>query len=260
VEKTLGRPGAVQGEEFQVLFPRTDLNVVVQGYPLDSANALASRFTFQALPEDSQKKAQMEGRIYLLASEVPQAMAQAAKGGLEVTALYSPFLDDSPDLKCLRLKGQGTLSGLAWAAKRVLSDTGTPMDPPKTVPPTASPTALATPLPDPHVWSEVQDLLGPGEEKGQTLLYKWDGKDRNIELVFQNHGKETTAFGECGVREGDSKALVEEFLQRHVAVTAVFNYDFDGNRLSLVDFWAVGNGKKLAEDLKEMLAPEETNP
>lgn len=258
VEKTLGRPGVEQGEGFQVLFPRMDLNVVIEGFPLDSANVLVSRFTFKPGPEGSSKKDNVEGQVYLLDSEVPQAMAQAAKGGLEVTALYSPFLDESPCLKCLRLRGVGARSTLAWTAKMVLLATGTPMAlPSKKEDPAVSPTALVTPSPDQNTWGDVRDLLGQGEEEGQTLFYKWGGKDREAFLSFQSHGKDSTALGELAVPEEESKALVEEFLQHHITVTALFTEDSEDTRRSFLDFWAVGEKKKLAEDLKEILGREE---
>jgi hypothetical protein len=255
VEKTMGRPGMEQREGFQILFPRTDLNVVVQGFPLDSANVLVSQFLFQPGPEGKPKKAQMEGRVYLLDSEVPQAMAQALRGGLEITALYSPFLEESPALKCLRLRGEGSRSSLAWAAQMVLSPTGTPMDAPAKNPaPAGSPTALVTPSTNKDAWEDIQGVLGQGEEKGLTLLYKWDGQGKDASLAFQNHGKDITAFGEFSIPEEKSKALVEEFLQRHITVTSRFTEDSAESPRSFVDFWAVGDGKKLAEDLKEILA------
>ncbi len=262
VEKILGRPGKDQGQGLQVLFPRTDLNVVVQGFPLDSANVLVSRLLFQSAPPGKPQKARMEGRVYLLDSEVPQTMAQAARGGLEITALYGPFLEESPALKCLRLRGVGSRSSLAWAAQMVLSTTGTPMDPPaKNVTPVGSPTASATASANQDTWEDVQDVLGQGEQKGLTLMYKWEGKDRDASLAFQNHGKDTTVFGEFSVPEEESKALVEVFLQRHIVVTSRFTEDSTEPPRSFVDFWAVGDGKKLAEDLKEILPQEEVvNP
>lgn len=256
VEKALGRSGEVQGEGFQILFPRTDLNVVVQGYPLDSANLLVSRFTFNPGPAETSKKDRLVGQVYLLDSEVAPALAQAAKGGLEVTALYSPFLDESPGLKCLRLRGDGPRSSLAWAAKMVLSATGTPMILSAETP-SASPTPKVTPSTNSSAWGNVQDLLGPGEEKGLTLLYKWEEEGQEASLIFQIHGNQTTVAGEWTISEEKSKALVEEFLKRHITVTALFNANpGDGSR-TFVDFWAVGDKKNLAEDLKEILGQEE---
>jgi hypothetical protein len=258
VEKALGRPGIAQEEGIQFLFPRTDLNVVVEGYPLDSANVLVSRFDFQPGPEGKTKKAHMEGQVYLLDSEVPEAMAQAVKGGLEVTALYSPFLDASPGLKCLRVKGEGSKSSLAWAAQMVLAATNTPLDaPPAKVTPTVSPTPPAASPRNHDSWGEVQDLLGQGEEKELTLLYKWEEKDRSAALAFQNHGKDTTTFGEISVPPGECRALVEDLLQRRITVTARFTEDSSAPSRGFVDFWAVGERKRLAEDLKEILSQEQ---
>ncbi len=257
VEKILGRPGVEAGQGFQVLFPRTDLNVLVEGFPLDSANALVSRVTFQPAPEGAapggRKKTQVTGQIYLLDSEVPQAMAQAARNGLEMTALYSPFLDSSPALKCLRLRGEGTPSNLAWAAKMVLSATGTPLLAPH---PSSTPTALPTPSPRPSAWQDIQDLLGGGEEKGPTLQYDWSGKSREATLIFQTDVTGTAVLGEFAVPPEDSENLMEELLQRHITLTALFTEKTGTGERDIVGFWAVGRGKKLAEGLKEVLDQE----
>ncbi len=257
VEKALGRPGVVQGEALQIAFPRTDLNVVVQGYPLDSANVLVSRFTFRPGPAGTSKKDSLEGRVYLLDVEVAKALAEAAKEGLEVTALYDPFLGESPSMKCLVLKGQGSRSNLAREAGGVLAATGTPMDPPTSDPKPADASSQADPLPHPNTWGDVQNLLGPGEEKGSTLLYIWEVKNKTASLSIQSHGKDTTVCGELALPEGSSKSLVDELLQRHFAIATVFTENSGDASRNIVDFWAVGDKKKLAGDLKGILAQEE---
>lgn len=257
--KILGRPGQAQGEGTLLLFPRTDLNVMVQGFPLDSATILVSRFSFQPVVQGpaptAPKEARMMGRIYLLDPEVPQALSEAARSSLKITALYSPFLEESPALKCLRLEGDGTLSNLAWAAKMVLSATGTPLTALSTrTGPT--PTAFSASSQEPNGWEEVQDLLGPGEEKGPTLLYEWEGNGRELSLAFQNYGKDTVALGEWTLPQEETQALVEGLLQRHITVTSVSTDYSGGDTLGFVDFWVVGDGKKLAGDFEGILAEE----
>src|SRR5579885_1177606 len=72
VEKILGCPGTLQGGVLRMAFPRTDLNVVVQGIPLEPELGLTSWFAFQALPEaPDARRTWMTGELVLLDQEVP---------------------------------------------------------------------------------------------------------------------------------------------------------------------------------------------
>ena len=123
VEKTLGRPGIATGEGIRFEFPRTDLNVLVHGIPLEPRSLLVTWATFT--PQGS--KADLQAWVLVLGSEVPKVTAQAVKHGLHLTTLDPPFLGASPEVFRLSLSGRGPRPKLAWALKMVLGSTGTPM-------------------------------------------------------------------------------------------------------------------------------------
>lgn len=251
MEKVLGPSGKEEGGRFQMTFPRTDLNVLVKGFPLDSQEALLSRLTFRAVGPKASKGTpiEMTAKLFLMDSELPQAMARALENGLEITAIYDPFLEESPSMKCLRLQGTGSRSNLAWAAKMVLSATGTPLS--------STPGPEGTPSTKGGSWEEVEGLFGPGEVKGSTLAYQgtlaqpWDNAGDGSALVFQREGKGMIALGEVCLPKGKTARLVGALLQRHIGVTALFR-DIPGEApLDGVDFWTEGDGMKPAENLKE---------
>lgn len=248
VAKVLGRPGTEGKDGTQVAFPRTDLNVVVQGLPIVVDPGLASSFTFHT----EGKAAWMTGRVLLTDAEVRPATAQALKNGLTVTALYSPFLDESPSIKCLRLEGRGALTSLAWAAKMVLAATGTPTGPPA-IP--ATPTPLAS-LKDP--WKGLKLLFGPGRDQGRVLSYELVAEglvsqSAQASFSFQRDGKDLAVWGEVRLPEGETADLMAALLQQHFTVTAMVVESNGTERHGLVDFWGRGGEKELSASLKAVL-------
>lgn len=250
VQKVLGPSGMEEGDRFQAAFPRTDLNVLVRGFPLDSAGILVSRFTFKRADPDAPKGTpiQMTAKLFLMDSEVPRAMAKALENGLEITGIYDPFLEESPSMKCLRLQGTGSRANLAWAAKMVLSATGTPF---------SSNTGNPGNNPNPNSsWGEVEDLFGQGDILGPILRYQGMGprfQSPNGEscLFFQKDGKSMITLGEVLIPEGKKARLVGALTQRHIGVTALFTESWGEVRRDWLDFWAVGEGTQPAENLKE---------
>lgn len=252
VEEILGQKGMERGGLFEVRLFRTDLNVVVEGVPLEPEGALVSRFVFKPLAHG----AQMTGKILLLDSEVPKATAQALKNGLEIKALYDPFLNESPALKCLVVEGQGAKASLAWAAKYILSSTDTPVGPgSQGADPIPSPAAS----PKPADGSKIQDSLGIGSLKGRTLQFDFPEdpaapSEEGAFILFQRSGMDCAAYGEWVVPSGAEKGIMEIFSRHHIVLTSFHRQELGGGKpLSILDFWIKGSEGKVAEGLKEAL-------
>ena len=250
VEEILGKKGMAQGDGLQVVFPRTDLNVVVEGVPLEAEGDLVSWFLFKPL----EKGTQLTGKVFLLDTEVPKAMAQALKNGLEIAALYGPFLNESPAIQCLVVKGKGARSSLAWAAKLILSSTDLP-DPPAAPPQSPSPASGEKP----SDWAKVQSILGLGKADGRVLQFEFQaGESLSLEMpssvTFQKSGGRTSALGEFVLKSGDENALVEVLLRNQITVTTLHRQGLGGEKgVSILDFWVTGPEEKIAEGLKEAL-------
>jgi hypothetical protein len=267
VREILGPP-TMEGEAFfKADFPRTDLNVVVRGVPLEP-EGLGSWFLLRF----DGKSTRLTGDIVLLDTEVPKAMAQALRNGLEVTALYSPFLNESPGIKRLCLQGRGARSSLAWAAKLILSSTGTPLgvsdspSGPKDPVATGSPTKNSHP---PLDWSKIQDLLGPGEMKGRTLRFKFPALEdspvtgtgtpaamENVTtFLFQKlEGGHLAAMGTFVLGKEDVDAVMETLIRGHITVTSLWNLGSkEEPRFFFLNFWAEGGEAEVTEALKDAL-------
>src|SRR5438876_1613293 len=88
VDEALGRSGAVSGDVHRYGFPRTDLNVTLEGVTLKPAFALGGWAAFKPMHGG----AMLMGDIVLLETEINPVMAKALANGLEVTAIHNHLL------------------------------------------------------------------------------------------------------------------------------------------------------------------------
>ena len=166
----------------QALYPRTDLNMVVGGIPLEPGMGLTSWTALVPLPPAKPGRAPdflALGEMVLLEEEVPSAQAELKRRSFQVEALLGPYLNGSPAVKHLYFSAQGPQGRLAEGLKalgRILAlSQPRPGKTPSLVPlrrasPTPSPTP--NPLKSPEVlWTQVEAVLGPGERVGKLLNY-----------------------------------------------------------------------------------------
>ena len=92
VDETLGRTAAVSGDVHRYGFPRTDLQVTLDGVTIRPALALGSWAAFKPM----QGGAMVMGDLVLLETEINPVMAKLIENGLEVTAVHNHVLRSSP--------------------------------------------------------------------------------------------------------------------------------------------------------------------
>ena len=94
ISRILGRAGKASGGVYQVSVPRTE-TVTEGGMEVPPALGVATVLNFQ--PTGAQKAA-ITGDFVLIASEVNPVIQALKHNGIEVTALHSHMLDESPRL------------------------------------------------------------------------------------------------------------------------------------------------------------------
>src|SRR3954470_16020223 len=93
VDQTLGRKGATpSGEIHRYGFPRSDLNVTVDGVAIKPAFALGGWVAFQPIPSGG---AMMMGALVLADTEISPVMKKLLDEGLEVSAIHNHLLRTS---------------------------------------------------------------------------------------------------------------------------------------------------------------------
>ncbi len=92
IEKTLGRKGTANGGVLQFGFPRAE-EITDGGMPVPSSMGTATSINFQPTGGG---KAAITGDFVLLGSEVNPVLKTLRENGIEVTALHSHMINDSP--------------------------------------------------------------------------------------------------------------------------------------------------------------------
>src|SRR3954466_3526486 len=92
VDAALGRKAAVTGDVHRYGFPRTALNVTLDGVTIKPALALGGWVAFKPMHGG----AMVMGDLVLLQSEVNPVMQKLLEVGIEVTAIHNHLLRSTP--------------------------------------------------------------------------------------------------------------------------------------------------------------------
>src|SRR5438046_5267642 len=117
IDELTGLKGKMNEKEgvYKVTFPRDDVKVVVDGWPMPPFMGLG---TWAAFKGESDKAIVM-GDTVLFEDEVNSAMSVALDNGLSVTALHNHFFFDQPEVFFMHIEGEGTVDKLAGAVKKM---------------------------------------------------------------------------------------------------------------------------------------------
>lgn len=289
VEEILSRPGTEQGDVFRIDIPRDDLNVTVQGAPLETGLALVSRFYFKALP----KGTLLWGDLVLLEQEVPRVTALMIQNGFQTAEVHSFLPNESPAVKMLHIRGRSSRANLARALKRVLSvkplfensEKSAQASPASGLvfPPAAKATPIKSPVND---WESMEAVLGQGTVEGKILHYEYPlgfaVVDNGVEIPpfmgmesdlrfqkvqgtstrkknFWNFGKGSGVSKELAAGTGvflvtpDQVAPVKEILTRNHAVVTEVRELQTSPKVFSVYFWVLGQTSEVAQGLHDVL-------
>jgi hypothetical protein len=133
VDQALGRSGATQPDGVRRYgFPRSDLQVQLDGIAIKPALALGSWIAFQPMGTSSVAM----GDLVLTPEEVNPVMSALLKGGIHVTAVHNHLLRSSPQTIYMHVRGQGDAARLAATLRAALALSHTPLQPSAAAPQT----------------------------------------------------------------------------------------------------------------------------
>lgn len=259
VDAALGKAGAVSGEIHRYGFPRTDLDVTLDGVTLKPAFALGGWVAF--VPAHG--GVMIMGDLVLLETEINPVMRKLIDSGLSITAIHNHLLRASPATFYMHVGGQGDPVKIATALRAALAESKTPFNPPPAA--AASPPAidLDTAKLDETigvkgranggVYQFVVPRRDPVTEMGMTLPPGPTGVA--IAINFQPTGDGKAAITGDFVLTGEEvNPVIRAFRANGIDVTAIHSHMLDEQpRLFFVHFWANDDALKLAKGLREAI-------
>ena len=115
---TGGKPEAADGT-VKVSFPRVDVPIQVDGWPMPAFMGLTSWAAFTP-GEKPGVEAMVMGDLVAVEDEVSPMMSALLDGGVEVTALHNHFFYDKPKVYFMHIGGEGTVDRLGKGVRAAL--------------------------------------------------------------------------------------------------------------------------------------------
>ncbi len=260
VDRALGKTGAMQpGDVHRYAFPRSDLEVTVDGVTIKPALALGGWVAFKATGDN---EAMAMGDIVLRDDEVGPVMRKLREGGVEQTALHNHLLRESPAILYMHIRAHGDPTHIASAIHAALALTTTPFTAP------AAPATASGPAP--FDTAAIAAALGHAgklngtvyqvsvaraeaiSEDGMTVPPAM-GVATGINIQATTNGKAVTT-GDFVLTAGEVNPVIQALTSNGIAVTAVHSHMLtEEPRLFFMHFWGNADAVTLARGLRAAL-------
>jgi hypothetical protein len=259
VDDAFGRkPAAVAGDAHRYGFPRTDLNVTLDGVTIKPALALGGWVAFK--PMNGQ--AMVMGDLVLLETEINPVVTKLIENGIEITAVHNHLLRANPATFYLHIGGTGDPVKMATAIRTALAQSKTPL--------TAS--AATTPPPIELDTSQLDQIIGvKGQANGGVYQFGVPRRDPETEegtaltpsgplglatgIGFQpTGGGRAVITGDFVLTADEVNPVIKALRANGIEVTALHSHMLDEQpRLFFMHFWANDDALKLARGLRAAL-------
>jgi len=256
VDETLGRKAQVTGDVHRYGFPRTDLNVTLDGVTIKPGLALGGWIAFKPMHGD----AMIMGDLVLLETEINPVIAKMIESGLEITAVHNHLLRASPATFYMHVGGHGDPEKLAMAIHDALGASKTPM--------TASAPSSPPPAVDFDI-AQIDQIIGakgqnnggiyqigvprrdPITENGMQLMPSGP-MGMNTGIGFQPTGGGKAAItGDFVLLGTEVNPVVKALRSNGIEVTAIHSHMLtEQPRIIFMHFWANDDAIKLARGLR----------
>jgi Domain of Unknown Function (DUF1259) len=259
VDDAFGRSAAVAGDVHRYNFPRTDLNVTLDGVTLKPGFALGGWTAFKPMHDG----VMVMGDLVLLETEVNPVMAKLLENGVEVTAVHNHLLRASPATFYMHVGGHGDPVKMATAIRAALGESKTPL---------AAPAAPAAPPAIDLDTAQLDQIIGvKGQNNGGVYQFGVPRRDPITEggmqitpvgpmgaanaINFQPTGGGKAAItGDFLVTGDEVNPLIRTLRQNGIDVTAIHSHMLtEQPRMIFIHFWANDDAIKLAKGLRAAL-------
>jgi uncharacterized protein DUF1259 len=258
VDATLGKTASVQGEVHRYGFPRSDLQVTLEGVTIKPALALGGWLGFEPMPDG----AVVMGDLVLTETEVNPVMSKLLGSGIEITGVHNHLMRASPTTFYMHIHGHGDPLAMATAIRAALAESKTPFAAPAA--PVAQPAQIELDT------GKLDEAIGvKGKVNGGVYQFAVPRKNPIIEggmslppamgtaivINFQPTGGGKAAItGDFVVTAEEVNPMILALRENDIEVTAIHSHMLDEQpRLFFVHFWANDDAVKLAKGLRAAL-------
>jgi len=258
VDAALGRSGAVTGDVHRYGFPRSDLQVTVDGVTIKPAFALGGWAAFKPAHDG----VMVMGDLVLLETEINPVMSKLIENGVEITAVHNHILRGNPATFYMHIGGHGDPVKIATALRTALGESKTP--PAAGAPGTPPPVDLDT--------AQLDQIIGAkGQNNGGVYQFGVPRRDPITEsgmpmtpagplglataINFQSTGGGKAAITGDFVMIGEEvNPVIKALRSNGIEITALHSHMIgEQPRLFFMHFWANDDAQKLAKGLRAAL-------
>jgi Domain of Unknown Function (DUF1259) len=259
VDEAIGRSAAVSGDVHRYGFPRSDLNVTLDGVTIRPTLALGGWTAFKP----AHGGAMVMGDLVLLDTEINPVMAKLIENGIEITAVHNHVLRGNPATYYMHISGHGDPVKLATAIRTGLAESKTPLTPLTPPAPPASQPAIDLDT------AQLDQIIGvKGQANGGVYQFGVPRRDPVTEsgmqlmpagplgvataIGFQPTGGGKAAItGDFVLTEKEVNPVIQALRSNGIEVTALHSHMLDEQpRLFFMHFWANDDALKLARGLR----------
>jgi biotin operon repressor len=258
VDAAIGRGAAVGGDVHRYGFPRTDLQVTVDGVTIRPTLALGGWAAFKP----AHGGAMVMGDLVLLDTEIAPVMSKLIENGIEITAVHNHVLRGNPATYYMHIGGHGDPVKLATALRTALAESKTPL---------GAPTPGTPPAIDLDT-AQIDQIIGAkgtnnGGVYGMAVPRKDPINDNGMQIApagpmgvatainFQPTGGGKAAItGDFVLTDSEVNPVIKALRSSGIEVTAIHSHMLSEQpRLIFMHFWANDDAIKLAKGLRTAL-------
>jgi hypothetical protein len=259
VDEVLGRTAAVSGDVHRYGFPRSDLQVALDGVTIRPALALGGWVAFKP----AHGGAMIMGDLVLLETEINPVMTKLIENGIDITALHNHVLRATPATFYMHVGGHGDAVTLATAIRTALAESKTPL---------AAPAPAATQPTIDLDTAQLDQIIGAkGQANGGVYQFGVPRRDSVNEnemqiappgptgvataINFQPTGGGKAAItGDFVLIAEEVNPVIKALRSNGIEVTAIHSHMLtEQPRLIFMHFWANDDAVKLARGLRAAL-------
>lgn len=272
IEQTLGIKGNWYDLEkvFKITFPRNDVKVVVDEWPLSPFMGLTSWISFTNIKDSLIAM----GDMVLFEDEVNSVIKVALANGLFITALHNHFFFDSPKVYFMHIHGSGSAEKLSSSIKSCFDQIkfirkNHPV-------PATNFNGISIPSKSSISKEIVQGIFGTDcQEQNGMVKVIWGrnvkmngiiGKEMGINCgaAFGGSNDKAVVDGDIVVPEEDLQSVIKTLQDVNINIVAIHNHLIhETPRMIFIHFWGKGTVRDLAQGMKnafDAAMPAELSP